>query len=372
MHCLDDQPNMSNESRTLYVAQKGEAVPWEVPVQKLRHGEVQVKVKAVSINPVDAEHVASRASEGCGVGCDFAGVVSNIGEGVTSVKVGDTVAGGVGGSNVDAKMDGAFSDTIRVKAEGLFTFPQPLASDKSNSIPAGPIKSFEQAASLGVGLGTAVMSLAWYDHLPIKKDSCHGYAVVYGDLSALQYMIIQVTQFLGFKVIAVSSKNGEKLLKDAGASDIVGYNDADWKDQVRAIGGNQISLVYDCTSSSETVVDAYSLITSQEQSYVNFFHPFNRPELRAESLKDNVRLAAPSYFTLHQDVKKFGTSHSITAEPGLIEAREDIFASINSLLENQAIVAPPITVIGNGISSIPDLFKELEKDSDGTKLVIRL
>lgn len=363
---------MSNETRTLYVAQKGEAVPWEVPVQKIREGEVQVKVKAVAINPVDAQHVAANLADGCGVGCDFAGAVSAIGEGVTSVKVGDTVAGGVGGSNVDAKMDGTFSDTIRVEAGQLFKFPHPLETNKDNSIPAGPIKSFEQAASLGISLGTAVLTFAWNNRTAIKKDSRTGYAVIYGGGSILGYMSLQVAKYLGYKVIVVASKTHEKLLKDAGALEVVDYHDKDWKDQVKAIGGDNISVAYDCISYPETVADTYSLITSNDSSFVNFSLPSVGSELKIEQLKENIRMTPPFWYHLYQDVKKFGTAVSIPADPGLIEARQEIFKDVNSLLEENAITGPPITVVGDGLTNVPEALKQMEKGVHGTKLVIRL
>lgn len=362
---------MSNESRTLYVTQRGEAVKWEVPVQEIGPSQVQIQVKAVAVNPIDAQQVKASIAEGCGIGCDFSGIVTKIGTKVKSVKPGDTVAGGVGGCNVDAKMDGSFSELIRVEESHLFKLPQTLESDPNNAISAGPIRSFEQAASLGISLGTAVLLFAWNNHTPVRQRTQSGYVVVYGAATMLGYMVLQVAKYLGYDCIAVASKCNEQLLKNVGAKIVIDYHDPDWQEQVLVAGGDNIVVACDCYSAPETVSRVYSLITSTGRSYVNYSVPSITPQIEITTPKPNVRLTAPNWFHLCQDVKKFGLQ-SLPADPTFIECRVEIYDQINQLLLGNHIIAPPISVIGDGLESVPDALDHISKGVHATKLVIRL
>src|SRR5271169_4999068 len=71
----------------------------DVPIPEPSRGEALVKVKAASINPGEAKirggllHARWPATFPSGEGSDFAGIVTKVGPGVGSVKVGDEVIG---------------------------------------------------------------------------------------------------------------------------------------------------------------------------------------------------------------------------------------------------------------------------------------
>jgi NADPH:quinone reductase-like Zn-dependent oxidoreductase len=71
----------------------------EAPVPEPGQGEALIKVKAASINPGEAKiregllHARWPATFPSGEGSDFAGIVTKVGPGVGSVKVGDEVIG---------------------------------------------------------------------------------------------------------------------------------------------------------------------------------------------------------------------------------------------------------------------------------------
>jgi NADPH:quinone reductase-like Zn-dependent oxidoreductase len=71
----------------------------DAPVPEPGQGEALVKVKAASINPGEAKiregllHARWPATFPSGEGSDFAGIVTKVGPGVGSVKVGDEVIG---------------------------------------------------------------------------------------------------------------------------------------------------------------------------------------------------------------------------------------------------------------------------------------
>ena len=66
----------------------------DLPVPKIRDEWIIVKVAAVALNPTDWKHIDIVAEKGAIVGCDYAGIVEEVGTAVTNgLKKGDRVAG---------------------------------------------------------------------------------------------------------------------------------------------------------------------------------------------------------------------------------------------------------------------------------------
>jgi NADPH:quinone reductase-like Zn-dependent oxidoreductase len=83
---------MSNYA--IVINQAGKAEIREVTVPTLRDDYINVKVHAVALNPTNWKHVDYLASPGACVGCDYAGVVEEVGKRVTkNFKKGDHVSG---------------------------------------------------------------------------------------------------------------------------------------------------------------------------------------------------------------------------------------------------------------------------------------
>jgi NADPH:quinone reductase-like Zn-dependent oxidoreductase len=78
---------------------KGQAAVQDVPLPRLRDDYVLVKVKAVGLNPTDWKHIDNaQLHSGNRVGCDYAGVVEEVGSKVTKpFKKGDRISGVVHG-----------------------------------------------------------------------------------------------------------------------------------------------------------------------------------------------------------------------------------------------------------------------------------
>lgn len=69
--------------QALVTAPDANAIVADVPVPQPAAGEIRVRVKTVGLNPIDAQHVAHPTSApGRIIGCDFAGIVESLGEGV--------------------------------------------------------------------------------------------------------------------------------------------------------------------------------------------------------------------------------------------------------------------------------------------------
>ena len=78
----------------------------DVPLPKLRDDYIIVKTKAVALNPTDWRSLYGYTSPGAIVGCDYAGVVEEVGKAVTTpFKKGDRVAGFIRGGKSSLKCD---------------------------------------------------------------------------------------------------------------------------------------------------------------------------------------------------------------------------------------------------------------------------
>jgi NADPH:quinone reductase-like Zn-dependent oxidoreductase len=108
---------------------------------------IRVKPIAVALNPTDWKHFRfGRAKDGCIVGCDYAGVVEEVGSAVTkSWRPGDRVFGcGHGGNLVNAN-DGVFAETAVVIGDLQMRIPEAM--------------TFEQASTIGLGSFTVGQGL---------------------------------------------------------------------------------------------------------------------------------------------------------------------------------------------------------------------
>lgn len=153
------------------------------PTPRLRPGYLLVEVKAVAMNPTDYKHIDTWNHKGLLSGCDFAGVVNQLGSGYSKDwKVGDRICGFVHGANELECEDGAFAEQIVVKADIGLRFPDSM--------------SFEEAATLGVGVITVGQAL--FMEMGLNHPTAAGVAqgteefiLIYGGSSATGSIAIQ-------------------------------------------------------------------------------------------------------------------------------------------------------------------------------------
>lgn len=134
------------------------------PVPKLRDDYILVKPVAVALNPTDWKHAAfGLADNGCLLGCDFAGIVEEVGPKVTKQwRKGDRLSGVAHGGNAVQPEDGAFAEHVVVKGDVQMKIPDTM--------------SFEDASTLTLGVTTVMqglyqkaLKLNWPDD-PVKES----------------------------------------------------------------------------------------------------------------------------------------------------------------------------------------------------------
>jgi len=169
-----------------------ELVEIDPPVPK--PGEVLIKVRAASINPLDWRLKSHRP------GVDIAGEVTAVGSRVTHFKSGDAVFGAGKGS-----------------------FAQYAVARESRLAPKPDSVSFEQAATLPIAGLTALQGLRDKGRLaPGQKVLINGAAGGVGTFA------VQIAKALGAEVTGVCSTRNVELVRSLGADFVFDYTQQDF------------------------------------------------------------------------------------------------------------------------------------------------
>ncbi|KAB8291214.1 hypothetical protein EYC80_009901 [Monilinia laxa] len=341
----------------------GKASLQPIPIPRLRDEYILVKTIAVALNPTDwqtvDENAGSRAKGNTLLGCDFAGIVVEIGKSVKKEwKIGDRIAGVAHGGNDIEPEDGTFASYIMVKGDIAFHIP--------------PSVSFEEASSLGCGVTTVALGLYKYMSLalltfPLSKPYSERKTpiLIYGGSSATGTLAIQFAKVSGLEVITTSSPRNFQLLKDLGANHVLDYHDSTCGANIRCLAKNELHHVFDTIATpSSAQICADALSTSADNLYVNL-----------------VGVKMP-----RDDVKNiFFLGYSVTGEEYEIEgdiwpaAYEDfelgkkMFVLLEGLLENGMIRNHPLRTMNDGLARILEGMSDMKEGKvSGEKLVYRI
>jgi NADPH:quinone reductase-like Zn-dependent oxidoreductase len=169
-------------------------------------GQVLVRVRAASTNPMDAEirrgslKMMTGRNFPRGLGHDFAGVVEAVGEGVTRFRVGDEVLGGA-----DPKASGAFAELVVADQEAVVDKPAAL--------------SFEAAATLPVAAVTAYQALLKKGRLKPGES-----VFVTGCLGAVGRTAVQIARAHGVSVSGSCRSTAMAEARQLGVAPIVDFD----------------------------------------------------------------------------------------------------------------------------------------------------
>ena len=160
--------------KAVTVAEQG-AAPALQEIEETREpdaGEVLVRVQASSVNQLDGGIVAGMLADmlpheyPITLGRDFVGVVEQVGDGVSSVAVGDEVFGEVP-AMVPPVHDGAWTERIVVSDQVLAKKPEGVDIAQAGAAPLAALTATGGVLLLGVGLRLlALKAVAVGDLLP--------------------------------------------------------------------------------------------------------------------------------------------------------------------------------------------------------------
>ncbi|KAG1863448.1 GroES-like protein [Suillus tomentosus] len=312
-------------------------------------GEVLVKLQATALNPLDAKIHRDGTfvdSYPAVLGTDGAGIVEEIGEGVTKFNPGERIF-----------FHGAFDDN------DLATFQQycVVTTDFAAKVPRS--LSLDQASTIACGIGTAAIGM--YGTMngiglipPWERGGWSKYKgwpiLILGGAGSVGNYVIQLAKLSGFSpIITTSSLKHTERLKSLGANHVIDrYLPLPaLKQAVMKITGSRIHMMYDCISTAETQEAAWSLLAPGGKLVVT------QPSLISKDSYDS-----------RQVVPVDGSPQSDENW----ETGKRLWAHLERWVEEGHIRPNNVELLSGGLRAIPDALERFNTGKvDGVKLVVR-
>ncbi|TQV75211.1 zinc-dependent alcohol dehydrogenase family protein [Aliikangiella marina] len=165
----------------------------EVNKPVVKPGHVVVKVKASSVNPVDykirslGDMLPFAPVLPAILGMDFAGVIEEVGEGVTEFQIGDEVFGCAGGLGTIA---GSLAEYMLADSRLIAKKPNNISMQQAAALPLVSITAYEGLSRAGVSEGQKVL--------------------IHGGSGGVGHIAVQLAQYFGAQVY--STAGGDKQI----------------------------------------------------------------------------------------------------------------------------------------------------------------
>ncbi|MEM1506049.1 zinc-binding dehydrogenase [Domibacillus sp. 8LH] len=202
-------------------------------------GEILVEVHAVGLNPVDYKTATGGHPNWTYphiLGLDVAGVVAEVGEGVTQWNQGDKVV-----YHGDLTKKGGYAEFAVTNAHTVSRIPEGV--------------TFEDAAALPTAGYTAYQAL--HGKLPLSQLNT---IFVHGGAGGVGGFAVQLAKLAGKQVITTASLHNHEYVKSLGADFVVDYRTEDIPSKVSLItDGRGVDAVID-TISRQSATEALDLI----------------------------------------------------------------------------------------------------------------
>ena len=182
----------------------------EEPKPSVQSNQVLIKVKAVSLNPMDWKirkgemKLMSGSKFPRHTGVDFSGIVEDTGSSVNGFKKGDEVFGVV----KNMMKDGALAEYVAVPSSLIWKKPSHISFAQAASVPV-----------VGFGAATALKKMG--------TISTQSKILVNGATGGFGMFLLQLLKQTGANVTAVASTKGIDFAKKWGANGVVDYTKQD-------------------------------------------------------------------------------------------------------------------------------------------------
>ncbi|KAI0097581.1 GroES-like protein [Nemania sp. FL0031] len=320
-------------------------------------GSLLVRVHAVALNPRDSKIVDFNKSPGSLGGCDFAGTVAKVGEGVTRFVEGDRVLAVTFGSDPFDKTRGAFAELALAEEDISCRIPDAF--------------SFEQACSIGLSMATAGLALFQAPGLQLDmRAGTEETVLVSGGATATGTMATQLLRMAGYTPIVTCSPANNALCKSYGAVACFDYHSPVCGADIRVHTDNNLKYVLDCVTDATTMKMCYEAIgASSGGNYVAL-------ETLATAVKYTRRDVRADWF-LADCIMGYGVHMTGTyGRPPSPEYRlfgKQLFAVAENWLQEGSVRNHPLDVREGGLAAIPKLTDDMKLGKvRGKKVVVPL
>jgi NADPH:quinone reductase-like Zn-dependent oxidoreductase len=173
----------------------------------IKSNQVLVKVKAVSINPMDWKirkgemKLVSGSKFPKHTGVDFSGIIEAVGTSVPNFKKGDEIFGIVN----NTMKDGASAEYLAVNSTSVWKKPSTI--------------SFSQAASVPIVGAAAVMAFEKMGNINAQSN-----ILINGTTGGFGMFLLQLLKSKEANVTAVTNSNSIEVAKSWGANTVIDYN----------------------------------------------------------------------------------------------------------------------------------------------------
>lgn len=350
------------------------------PLTAPREGEVAIRVRAVAINPLDTmkQHMGDLMyrwlPHPAVLGEDVAGVVEEVGPGVTRFAVGDRVVAYAVGMEKGRRHapEGGFQSRVIVRTDLAAPIPDALG--------------FADAAVLPLGISTAASGLFGAGQLGLRMPDAttpptRETVVVWGGSTSVGLNAIQLAVAAGYDVVTTASPRNHGLVTGLGASRAFDYRSATAaQDIARHLAGRRVAGVLAIgTGSGDPAVRIAAATGATRVSMAS-------PPVSFETLPRGGRVGLP--------LVRLGIRMG-TATPALmIRARvrgmrasfiwgsalmhDGVGAMLwerflpAALAEGRYVAAPQAEVVGTGLDAIQPAMDRLRAGVSARKLVVAL
>ncbi|MCJ1393668.1 hypothetical protein MMC18_006544 [Xylographa bjoerkii] len=329
------------------------------PEPKLRHDYVKVKTVAVALNPTDWKHVDFLASPGALCGCDYSGIVEEVGESVTrSWKVGDKICGMTHGGNAVQHEDGAFAEHIVAKADVQIKIPESL--------------SFEEASTLGVGISTVGQALYQSLELPLPSNPAKEAfpLLIYGGSTATGSLAIQFAKLSGLTVVTTASPHNHSFVKELGADAVFDYNDPSCVEKIKEYTKDKLYYAFDTIANERTGAMCVAAMASGSSTPLKYSSLLGVEKLPREDVENKHTLA---YTTMGESFTMGENGPKLPASKDDMEFGKTFWELSCKLLTEKKVKVHPVDVRPDGLKGVLDGMEEMRQGKvSGKKLVYRI
>ncbi|WP_341213677.1 zinc-dependent alcohol dehydrogenase family protein [uncultured Limimaricola sp.] len=201
----------------------------DMPRPQPASGQVLVRVKATSVNTIDTmikamgKDLPLSPDLPAVLGMDFAGIIKEVGEGVTGYAVGDEVYGCAGGL---ASLQGALAEFIPADARLIAPKPKTLSMREAAALPLVGITAWEGLERAGVGAGQKVL--------------------VQGGAGGVGHLAVQLARHLGAEVSATGTGDSQLSVIEGYEARPIDFMAEKIEDYVAAhTGGTGFDAIFD-------------------------------------------------------------------------------------------------------------------------------
>ena len=180
-----------------------------VPKPEPQAGQVRIRVRAASVNPVDWK-LAAQASAGARQipGRDLAGIIDAVGPDADRWRPGDAV--------IAVATGGAYAEFALAGVRAVASKPTDM--------------SFEEAAGIPV-----VGETAWRAVVTVADVQKGQRVLIQGGAGGVGSSAVQVAKARDAYVIATASPNHEAFVRSLGADELIDYHTARFEDRVKSV-----------------------------------------------------------------------------------------------------------------------------------------